>query len=100
MRHGPARTADPALTFAVGIVLTPALCYPTVAAAGRGAIDLSAAAGRIVVVLVTAWCAVHAVATLFTWLIRPARSSPPSPPGAASRPPSRTGAERAHADAA
>jgi hypothetical protein len=94
------RTADPALTFALGFALTPAISYPTIVAIGRGATDLSAGAPRIVVVLTISWFTVHVVATLVTWLIRPVRSSPPSPPGAVRRLPGRAASDRPHADAA
>jgi len=94
------RTADPALTFALGVALAAAISYPTVAGIGRGGVDMSAGAARIVAVLAITWCAVHAVATLVTALIRPVGSSPPSPPGAVRRWTGGVTSDRPHADAA
>jgi hypothetical protein len=102
MRHNAhRRPADPALTFALGVALAAAISYPTVAGIGRGGVDMSAGAARIVAVLAITWCAVHGIAALVTALIRPARCSPPPPPGAAR--PRTSGvvtSDRAHADAA
>jgi hypothetical protein len=94
------RTADPALTFALAVAVTSAFSSSAVAAAGRGTIDLSAAAARIVMTLAIAWCTVHAVATLVTRLFRLRRASPPSPPGAVRRLPGRAPSDRPHADVA
>jgi hypothetical protein len=94
------RPADPALTFALAVALTPAISYPTIAAVGRGTGDLSAAAARIALVLVTAWVILYTLATVVTWLMRSARSSPPPPPSAVGHRPGRAASDQSHADAA
>jgi hypothetical protein len=74
------RSADPALTFAVSVVLTLVCSYSTIIRAARGALDVSDGAARIVVLLAVSWFLVHVVATLIVLLRSPTPASPPPRP--------------------
>src|SRR5437868_7094768 len=79
-------SVDPAFTFAVSLVLSLVLCYPTFMHMMKGSVDVTEGGIRYLVALAISWCGVHGVATLvagYASQANPARRPrPPRPPGA------------------
>ena len=72
---------DPAFTFALSLVLSLLLCYPTFMHMLHGEIDVTEGAIRYLVALAISWCGVHGVATLVAgYSAQPRRPVPPRPP--------------------
>lgn len=89
-------SVDPAFTFAVSLVLSLALCYPTFMNMLHGRIDVTEGGIRYLVALAISWCGVHGIATLVAgYASQPRRPVPPGPPG----PPAVTQPMRRQADA-
>ena len=53
---------DPAFTFAVSLVLSLLLCYPTFMNMLHGSVDVTEGGIRYLVALAISWCGVHGVA--------------------------------------
>jgi len=74
-------SVDPAFTFAVSLVLSLLLCYPTFMNMMHGRIDVTEGAIRYLVALAISWCGVHGIATLVGgYASQPRRQMPPRPP--------------------
>ena len=78
-------SVDPAFTFALSLVLSLLLCYPTFMHMLHGSVDVTEGAIRYLVALAISWCGVHGVATLVAgYSAQPRRPTPPTrPPGIA-----------------
>ena len=77
-------SVDPSFTFAVSLVLSLLLCYPTFRNMLHGTVDVTEGGIRYLVALAISWCGVHGVATLVAgYAAQPRRTTPPRPPGAA-----------------
>jgi len=77
-------SVDPSFTFAISLVLSLLLCYPTFMHMLHGSVDVTEGGIRYLVALAISWCGVHGVATLVAgYASQPRRSAPPPPPGAA-----------------
>ena len=57
-------SVDPAFTFALSLVLSLVLCYPTFMHMMNGSVDVTEGGIRYLVALAISWCGVHGVATL------------------------------------
>jgi len=77
-------SVDPSFTFAISLVLSLLLCYPTFKNMMHGSVDVTEGGIRYLVALAISWCGVHGVATLVAgYASQPRRTSlPPRPPGA------------------
>ena len=74
-------SVDPAFTFAVSLVLSLLLCYPTFMNMLHGRIDVTEGGIRYLVALAISWCGVHGIATLVAgYASQPRRPVPPGPP--------------------
>ena len=74
-------SVDPSFTFALSLVLSLLLCYPTFMNMMHGRIDVTEGAIRYLVALAISWCGVHGVATLVAgYASQPRRPMPPRPP--------------------
>ena len=74
-------TVDPSFTFALSLVLSLVLCYPTFMNMMHGRIDVTEGAIRYLVALAISWCGVHGIATLVAgYASQPRRPMPPRPP--------------------
>jgi hypothetical protein len=77
-------SVDPSFTFAVSLVLSLVLCYPTFQNMMHGRIDVTEGGIRYLVALAISWCGVHGVATLVAgYASQPRRPAPPRPPATA-----------------
>jgi hypothetical protein len=77
-------TVDPSFTFAISLVLSLVLCYPTLQHMMHGSVDVTEGGIRYLVALAISWCGVHGVATLVAgYAAQPRPQAPPRPPGAA-----------------
>ena len=78
-------SVDPAFTFAVSLVLSLVLCYPTFMHMMKGSVDVTEGGIRYLIALAISWCGVHGVATLVAGYASQSsrRPAPPRPPGAA-----------------
>jgi hypothetical protein len=78
-------SVDPAFTFALSLVLSLLLCYPTFMHMLHGSVDVTEGAIRYLVALAISWCGVHGVGTLVAgYSAQPRRPMPPThPPGIA-----------------
>jgi hypothetical protein len=74
---------DPAFTFALSLILSLLLCYPTFKNMMHGSVDVTEGAIRYLVALAISWCGVHGVATLVAGYSAQPRRPAPRPPGAA-----------------
>ena len=76
-------SVDPSFTFALSLVLSLVLCYPTFQHMMRGSVDVTEGGIRYLVALAVSWCGVHGVATLVAgYAAQPRRPGRPEPPGA------------------
>jgi len=79
-------SVDPAFTFALSLVLSLALCYPTFMNMLHGRIDVTEGGVRYLVALAISWCGVHGIGTLVAGYAsqarQPRRPAPPGPPAA------------------
>ncbi len=74
-------SVDPAFTFALSLVLSLVLCYPTFMHMLKGSVDVTEGGIRYLVSLAISWCGVHGVATLVAgYASQTSRRSPPRPP--------------------
>jgi hypothetical protein len=74
-------TVDPSFTFALSLILSLVLCYPTFQHMMRGSVDVTEGGIRYLVALAISWCGVHGVATLVAgYAAQPRRPGPPRPP--------------------
>jgi hypothetical protein len=73
-------SVDPAFTFAVSLVLSLLLCYPTFMNMMHGRIDVTEGAIRYLVALAISWCGVHGIATLVGGYASQPRRPMPRPP--------------------
>src|SRR6478736_7539835 len=74
-------TVDPSFTFAISLLLSLLLCYPTFQHMLHGSVDVTEGGIRYLVALAISWCGVHGVATLVAgYASQPRRPSPPRPP--------------------
>ena len=79
-------SVDPSFTFAVSLVLSLMLCYPTFTNMMHGRIDVTTGGIRYLVALAISWCGVHGVATLVAgYASQPRRPAPPPRPPAATQ---------------
>ena len=65
-------SVDPSFTFAVSLVLSLVLCYPTFMNMLHGRIDVTEGGIRYLVALAISWCGVHGIATLVAGYAEPA----------------------------
>jgi hypothetical protein len=78
-------SVDPSFTFALSLVLSLLLCYPTFRNMLHGSVDVTTGGIRYLVALAISWCGVHGVASLVAgYAAQPRRPSPPR--GAGSQP--------------
>jgi hypothetical protein len=74
-------SVDPSFTFAVSLVLSLVLCYPTFSNMMHARIDVNEGGIRYLIALAISWCGVHGVATLVAgYASQPRRPGPPRPP--------------------
>jgi hypothetical protein len=74
-------SVDPSFTFALSLVLSLVLCYPTFQNMMHARIDVTEGAIRYLVALAISWCGVHGVATLVAgYASQPRPPAPPRPP--------------------
>ena len=74
-------SVDPAFTFALSLVLSLVLCYPTFMHMLKGSVDVTDGGIRYLVALAISWCGVHGVATLVAgYAGQSRRPTPPRPP--------------------
>lgn len=74
-------SVDPSFTFALSLVLSLVLCYPTFQNMLHGRIDVTEGAIRYLVALAISWCGVHGIATLVAgYASQPRQPAPPRPP--------------------
>ena len=75
-------SVDPSFTFAVSLVLSLVLCYPTFMNMLHGRIDVTEGGIRYLIALAISWCGVHGVATLVAGYASQGgrRPAPPRPP--------------------
>ena len=75
-------SVDPSFTFALSLVLSLLLCYPTFMNMLHGTVDVTDGGIRYLVALAISWCGVHGVATLVAgYASQPRRAAdPPRPP--------------------
>ena len=77
-------SVDPAFTFAVSLVASLLLCYPTFMNMLHGTVDITEGGIRYLVALAISWCGVHGVATLVAgYASQPRGPAPTRPPGIA-----------------
>ena len=57
-------SVDPAFTFAVSLIASLVLCYPTFMHMLHGTVDVTEGGIRYLVALAISWCGVHGVASL------------------------------------
>lgn len=96
-------TVDPAFTFALSLVLSLALCFPTFMNMLHGRVDVTEGGIRYLVALAISWCGVHGIATLVAgYAGQPRRPPAPPRPPAVGQPLRRSGdaEETQEADAA
>lgn len=86
-------SVDPSFTFALSLVLSLVLCYPTFQHMMRGSVDVTEGGIRYLVALAISWCGVHGVATLVAGY-----AAQPRTPGPSSRPPGVTQPARRRED--
>src|SRR4051794_41399160 len=92
---------DPSFTFAISLLLSLLLCYPTFQHMLHGSVDVTEGGIRYLVALAISWCGVHGVATLVAgYASQPRRSAPPRPPSAQASRRSTDADENTEADAA
>ena len=75
-------SVDPSFTFALSLVLSLLLCYPTFMNMLHGTVDVTEGGIRYLVALAISWCGVHGVATLWSRVTRASRAGPAPPPRA------------------
>ena len=75
-------SVDPSFTFALSLVLSLLLCYPTFKHMLHGSVDVTEGGIRYLVALAISWCGVHGVATLVAGYASQPRRVPPPRPGA------------------
>lgn len=94
-------SVDPSFTFALSLVLSLLLCYPTFMNMLHARIDVTEGGIRYLVALAISWCGVHGIATLVAgYASQPRRTPPPRPP-AVTQPLRRSSdADESEADAA
>ena len=85
---------DPAFTFAVSLLLSLLLCYPTFMNMLHGTVDVTEGGIRYLVALAISWCGVHGIATLVAGYASQSRGTTPPP-----RPPAVTQPMRRSSDA-
>jgi hypothetical protein len=74
-------SVDPAFTFALSLVLSLVLCYPTFMHMLKGSVDVTEGGIRYLVALAISWCGVHGVATLVAgYASQSRRPTTPRPP--------------------
>ena len=75
-------SVDPTFTFAVSLVLSLLLCYPTFRNMLHGRVDVTEGGIRYLVALAISWSGVHGIATLVAgYASQPHRpTTPPRPP--------------------
>ena len=77
-------SVDPAFTFAVSLIASLVLCYPTFMHMLHGTVDVTEGGIRYLVALAISWCGVHGVASLVAgYASQPGGTAPTRPPGAA-----------------
>ena len=77
-------SVDPAFTFALSLLLSLLLCYPTFMHMLHGSVDVTTGGIRYLIALAISWCGVHGVATLVAgYASQPHRPPPPRPPAVA-----------------
>ena len=71
-------SVDPSFTFALSLLLSLLLCYPTFKHMLHGSVDVTEGGIRYLVALAISWCGVHGVATLVGgYAAQPRRPTPP-----------------------
>jgi hypothetical protein len=79
-------SVDPSFTFALSLILSLLLCYPTFKHMLHGSVDVTEGGIRYLVALAISWCGVHGVAVMVAgYAGQPRRPSPP-PRGTTSQP--------------
>ena len=79
-------SVDPSFTFALSLILSLLLCYPTFRNMLHGSVDVTTGGIHYLVALAISWCGVHGVASLVAgYASQPRRPSPP-PRGAGTQP--------------
>src|SRR5258708_36173222 len=77
-------TVDPSFTFAISLLLSLVLCYPTFMHMLHGSVDVTEGGIRYLVSLAISWCGVHGVSTLVAgYASQSRRPTPPRPPAQA-----------------
>ena len=93
-------SVDPSFTFALSLILSLLLCYPTFMNMLHGRVDVTEGGIRYLVALAISWCGVHGVATLVAgYASQPRQNQGPSGSPGPPRPPAVTQPARRSTDA-
>jgi hypothetical protein len=79
-------SVDPSFTFALSLVLSLLLCYPTFKNMLHGSVDVTQGGIRYLIALAISWSGVHGVASLVAGYAAQTRRPTPPPRNAGSQP--------------